>query len=212
MCAGCSCCCGGGGGGTKDGPPCPPCPAMMALKTLLPNPMAGGCCWPGCCGGGFMLPGPGGPPPPRASSWRRSSAISSSYLSRYHQPCFNQVSDMLDQSLTSLLLLHVHLVLLHLEDLLTNDLKLLELRCHYFVWSVSGTLSKAYMFDSRAQKQLASPCTAAFHHGQRCDTGHPAEEYVEEPLQSCWQVSYWRACDSNSILMPSRSSLRRPMF
>lgn len=38
------------------------------------------------------------------------------------------------------------------------------------------------------------------------------EECMEEPLQSCWQVSYWRACDSNSILIPSRSSLRRPMF
>lgn len=125
---------------------------------------------------------------------------------------FHQVSGMLDRSLTSLLLLNVHLVLLHLEDFLTDDLKLLELRCHYFVKSVSGTLSKAQVFDRGPKKQPASPCTAALHHGQRWDSDHLAEECVEEPLQSCWQVSYWRACDSNSILMPSRSSLRRPMF
>ena len=41
-----------------------------------------------------------------------------------------QVSGMIDQLLTILLLLDVHLVLLHLEDFLANNLKLLELRCH----------------------------------------------------------------------------------
>lgn len=69
---------------------------------------------------------------------------------------------MLDQVffLTGLLLLYVHLVLLHLEDFLTDDLKLLKLRCHYCL------VSRVHLPKPKSlitgPKQPASPCTAGF--------------------------------------------------
>lgn len=82
--------------------------------------------------------------------------ISSAYLSR--------VSGMLDQILTSLLLLNVHLVLLHLEDFLADDLKLLELRCHYCLVSRVHVPRPSSLIAGH--KQPASPCTAGFPHRQ----------------------------------------------